>query len=104
MLQNIKRYLLIIIDFDNKTLIIQIVLIFGLIVLFGLNLGFNEILLSWFRTFLFDIFEPRDLKNFALKYFVVLSLSSLILVKTIFALVVILKHYHEVSTNSKFQG
>ena len=73
---------------------IQIVLIFGLIGLFGLNLGFNEIFISRFRLFLFNIFETRDLKNFALIYFVVLSLSSLILVKTIFALIAIIKHYH----------
>ena len=93
-MQNIKKFLLIIIDFDNKTLIFQIILFFSLIALFGLNLGFNEILLSWARSLLSNIIDTDDLNKFAMKYIIILALTILILVKVTFALIAILKHNH----------
>jgi len=92
-LQTVKNLLLIIIDFDNNTNIFQALLILGLIALFGLNFGYNEILLLWLKNFLSRFFDSTDLRKFALRYFVVLALSSLILVKSIFAFVAITKYY-----------
>ena len=92
-MQTIKNLLLIIIDFDNRTNFLQVLLILGLIALFGLNFGYNEILLLWLKNFLSHFFDSTDLRKFALKYFVALALSSLILVKSIFAFVAIIKYH-----------
>jgi hypothetical protein len=91
-LQNIKSIFLLILDFDNKTLFFQTILVFGLIAIFGINFGFNEMLLSWLRKVLSHIFDTNDLKKFALKYFITLTLSSLILIKGIFACIAIVKY------------
>jgi len=92
-LQNTKKFLWVIVDFDQKTLIFQTVLIFGLIALFGLNFGFNEQLLAWTRNLLSRFFETNNVKEFTLKYTIVISLSSLLLVKSVFAVIAMIKHY-----------
>jgi len=92
-LQTIKTYLLIIIEFDDNTRFFQIFLIFGLIIIFGINIGFNEVLLLWLRNFLSRFFDSTNLEKFALKYFFVLAMSSLILVKSIFAFFAIIKYH-----------
>ena len=95
-MRNTKNVLWVIVDFDHKTLIFQTVLVFGLIALFAINLGFNEPLLVWARSLLSRFFETNDVKRFALKYIVVISLSSLLLVKSLFAVIAMIKYYRAV--------
>jgi hypothetical protein len=80
----------IIIDFHNKTNIIQFIIIFCLLTLFGINLGFNDGIISWLMKLLSGFLSKNDIKTFSLKYVVILSFSILVLVKAIFTLLAVL--------------
>jgi hypothetical protein len=82
-----------IINFQNKTNLIQYLLICILIVLFGIDLGINYSLILWLKSLLANIIKNNNANNFVLNYFIILSLSSLILIKFVFTLIAIIKYY-----------
>ena len=94
-MSKIRNILLSIIDFDNKTGYIQAIITLGLIALLGLNFGFNEKLLLFIDNILSNIFSKNDLRIFALKYFIVIALLSLFLVKLIISIIAITRHIYK---------
>ena len=88
----------IILDFERKPgiLPLQFLFWFALVALFGINFGFNERWLAWLRQLLLSLFDADDPERFALKYFIFLSLSSLVLVNSVFAIFAIVSHRRKI--------
>jgi len=104
----IKKYLKIeIINFYKGTFFFQLLLIFGLVILLGINLGFNEKLCSWLSWQYFimhndlflkyedlSIIDIETIEKIVTIYFYVVLFSITIIVNGIFILIPIIKYYY----------